>query len=104
MARKTAKPKSSPVKSLKVGDLIRIVALPGGLARRGGCIHRDTVRAYKALMARRRPVRIVEWDHGHPWFSFQLRGKSGRIEFHWMVVMDGDDNWVAVKRRPRPSR
>jgi hypothetical protein len=89
---------------LKVGDRIRITGVPG-VGIPGYYIHRDTVRAYKKLIARGRSVRIFKIDkYGSPWYAFRFRLKSGKWEYHWLAVYDTDTNWIVVKRRQRGRR
>jgi hypothetical protein len=85
---------------LRVGDRVRIVGIPGeGVA--GYYLHRDTRRAYKILIARRRPVRIYTVDHeGLPWFRFRVKLRNGTWEHHFMCIAPADDNWVKVRQRP----
>jgi hypothetical protein len=83
---------------LKVGDRIRITAVPGeGIP--GYTIHKDTVRVYKKIMARKRSVRIREIDeYGSPWYMVKFK-KGKKWEYHFMVVAECDTNWVPVKRK-----
>jgi hypothetical protein len=75
---------------LRVGDRVRILDLP-----RIGGLHRDTRRAYKALIAKGRSVRICRMDDsGLPWFSFRVKLKSGGIEYHSMCIAPNDSNWI----------
>ena len=89
-------------KNLKVGDKIRIVSVPGfisGKKVKNYTIARETISAYKKLIARKRPVVISEIDeYGQPWFEFRLR-KKGKYIYHSMAVFKEDDNWVRVKPR-----
>ncbi len=84
------------VSELKVGDRIRITAVPGaGIP--GYVIFPETVRVYRKLIARGRPVRIYAIDeYGSPWFACRFRTKAGKWEHHFLAVYDGDTNWVPV--------
>ncbi len=84
---------------LRVGDRIRIVGIPGeGVP--GYYLHRDTRRVFKKLVARRRPVRIAWIDeYGSPWYRYRFRTKGGRWESHHLAVLEGETNWVLVRRR-----
>jgi len=82
---------------LKVGDRIRIVGFPR--IDRPGYISRDMKRVLKKLIARRRPVVISEVDEHAPWYSVRFRTKNGTLEWHFLAVCEGDDNWVLVKQR-----
>jgi hypothetical protein len=85
---------------LNVGDRVRIVSIPGaGVA--GYYLHPGTKRAYKILIARRRPVRIWRIDHkGLPWFRFRVKLKNGTWEHHFICIAPEDNNWVMVKQSP----
>jgi hypothetical protein len=86
---------------LKVGDRIRILSVPGeGVP--DYVIQKDTVRAYKKLIARGRSVRI-KWidENGQPWYEFRFKRKNGRWEYHAMAIMSGDDNWIRVMPRKK---
>lgn len=80
---------------LQVGDRIRLL----DFSRKNGAgyfIHRDTIRVYRKLLARNRPVVISEVDEFGPWFECRFRKKSGGMEYHFLVVTD-EDKWVKVK-------
>ena len=83
---------------LKVGDRIRIIAIPGDGVP-GYYMHRDTRRVFKKLIARKRSVRIdrIEWDM--PWYTCRFRTKNGKWETHFLGVAPDDNNWVMVKPR-----
>jgi hypothetical protein len=85
-------------RQLKVGDIIRITAVPGeGIANY--TIHPETTRVYKKLVARGRPVRIREIDEfGLPWYRCRFKMRNGKFEMHGLIVIDSDTNWVLVKR------
>jgi len=99
-ASKRAAEKSKST-GLKVGDRIRIVAVPGeGIP--GYVIDRDTVRVYRMLVARGTPVRISFIDeYDQPWYYCRFRKKNGRNEWHSLGIQADDDNWVSVKPRRR---
>jgi hypothetical protein len=87
---------------LKVGDRIRIIAIPGeGVP--GYYMHRDTRRVFKKLIARGRSVRIarIEWDM--PWYICRFRMKNGKWEGHFLAVCVGDNNWLRVKPRRKKT-
>lgn len=86
---------------LKIGQKIRIVAVPG-VDEPDYYIHPDTVRAYKKVIARKRAVTISKFDEfDAPWFSVILKGKNGRKEWLSFGVFDDDKNWVAVRPRKK---
>ena len=73
--------------TLKISDRIRLVEIPSEFFRPGYYIHRDTLRVYKKLLARGRPLRIYNIDEwGLPWVAFRFRRKNGRWEYHWLAV------------------
>ncbi len=86
-------------KELKAGDKIRIIAVPGeGIP--GYYIHKDTVRVYKAIITRKRAVRISKIDEdGTPWYVVKFRLKNGSWERNFLAVVESDKNWVKVKRK-----
>jgi len=80
--------------NLEIGDEIKILSIPGNV------VHRDTRRAYRYLVKRKRPVKIYEIDeYGHPWYEFRMRNPRGKLETHFMNIMEGDDNWRKIKKR-----
>jgi len=88
---------------LKVGDRIRITAVPGeGIA--GYTIHKDTIRVYKKIIARKRSVRINKIDEcGSPWYMVKFKNAKlhGGWEYHFLTVADCDTNWVPVRKRAK---
>lgn len=86
-------------RKLKVGDRIRITSVPGeGVPNY--YIHRDTSRVFKKLIARNRAVRVCEIDeYGQPWYICKFKKRNGCFETHFLAVLDGENNWVVVKRR-----
>jgi hypothetical protein len=92
-------------RNLRVGDRIRFVNMPTEFSRPGYFVHRDTLRVYRRLIERRRPVRVAwledcgEWTA--PWIRCQFRRMDGRIEYHSLMI--NHDGWVRVKHRPRRS-
>ena len=85
-------------RALKLGDRIRIIAIPTGDAaqaadamRRGDPLFQWTMRILQRLADRKDIVRIDAIDeYGQPWFSYQFRNKRGAWEHHTLVVMDAD--------------
>lgn len=84
--------------NLKVGDRIRITSVPGE-GNPDYYIHPDTVRVYKKLIKRNRPVRIYELQDGVPWYECRFRRKNGQLEYHFLAVYEDDNNWVKVNER-----
>ena len=86
---------------LKVGDRVRLVHMPTEFLLPGYFVHRDTLRAYRRVIARGRPQRIVKIDAwGIPWISFRFSMKNEKWEHHELAV--NHDGLVPV--RPRPAR
>ena len=89
-------------KRLKVGDRVRIVQMPTDFSQPGYFVHRHTLRAYRKLIARNRPLRVSKIDDWKmPWVRFQFRRKDGRIEYHSMRF--NHDGLVLVKPRKKQS-
>jgi len=86
------------ISELKIGDKIRIVAVPGeGI--KGYTIHPETVQVYKDVIARKRSVRISKIDeYGRPWYNVQFK-VDGHWDWHSLCIMSSDTNWVPVKKR-----
>jgi hypothetical protein len=85
-------------KRLKVGDRVRLVHVPTEFSRPGYLIHRDTLRAYRRVIERRRSQRNFEIDAaGVPWISFRFKMKNGRWEHHRLAV--NHDGLVLVRAR-----
>ncbi len=90
------------VSKLKVGDRIRILCPPNECVQDYGYIHKDTVRIFKKIAARKRSVRIDRIDeYGTPWYSVRFRRKDGSWEYHCLNVMTGEANWVPVKKKEK---
>lgn len=83
-------------KRLRIGDKIRFVALPTGYSRHN--CHRDTLRAYRTLIERRRPVRIHHLDElKMPWVHFRVRRSDGTWDHHYLLI--NHDGWVRIRSR-----
>jgi hypothetical protein len=80
---------------LKVGDRIRLLTVPGE-GQPGYLILRETRRVYRKILDRKRPVRICRVDEDGPWFHCGFRMRNGRIEHHWLLIMESDRNWKMV--------
>src|SRR5262245_6701210 len=74
-------------RTLRIGDRIRLVEMPPEFFRPGYFVHRDTVRVYRRLLSRGRPLRIHRIDEwGLPWVACRFRRKTGSWEYHWLAV------------------
>lgn len=83
---------------LQVGDRVRIVRLPPVWKTAQYKVSRTMRETYRRLIARRRPLRIDEIDErGLPWIRCQFKGRSGQMEYHFLVLDDG--SWVRVVPR-----
>lgn len=92
------------IKDLKIGDEIRIIALPEGSDNPNYTMDKGTKSCYKKLIERNRPVRIFEIDeHGQPWYEFRLKNKRLKpsYDYHFMAIFEKDNNWVKVKKRKK---
>jgi hypothetical protein len=90
-------------RKLRVGDRIRIVGIPGE-GDPDYCILPETVRVYKKLIERRRPVRIYRLDeYGQPWFTCKFKRRNGTWEWHSLAVFREDDNWIRIEKRRAAS-
>jgi hypothetical protein len=90
-------------KRLKVGDRVRHVHVPTEFSRPGYLIYRDTLRAYRRVIARGGPQRIFQIDAwGVPWISFRFRMKNGNWEGHELAV--NHDGLVLVRPRAVGSK
>lgn len=88
--------KSENWRDLRTGDQIRFIAMPTGLSS-DNC-HAETLEAYSALIARRRPVGVHELDElNMPWIHFRTRRTDGSLEDHYLLI--NHDGWVRVQSR-----
>lgn len=70
---------------LEVGDLIILVTLPSEFHTPGYYIHKDTLRVYKAILGRNKPLKIKEIDeNGIPWVEFREK-RRGRNYTHYLA-------------------
>jgi hypothetical protein len=85
-------------RTLKVGDRVRLVEMPPEFLQPGYRIFPETLRVYKKLVARGRPLRIWQIDEwGHPWIWCRFRRKNRRWEWHTLAV--NHDGIAKVKAR-----
>ena len=84
-------------KSLKVGDLVRFVALPDEWSRTGYTVHRESIAFMKMMVSRTWPSRVVEIDeYGCPWIHARIRVR-GRLHYHSWGIMEST-GWRVVRR------
>jgi hypothetical protein len=85
-------------KSLRQGDFIRLTDYPLEFLKTGYQIHPTTVRLFKKLIQRRRPMRIHEIDDdGLPWVWVRFRRRSGGWVHH--AVAMNNTGIVRVRHR-----
>jgi hypothetical protein len=82
---------------LKVGDRIWITAAPGEGVE-GYHLFSDTLRVYRKIIKRHRPVRICKIHHGFPWFRV-VETYRGKRQVHSLCILPGETNWRPVKRK-----
>jgi len=87
-----------PWHDLRIGDRIRLVAMPSEFAQPGYRLHPGTRRAYERLIARGRPLRVSRIDEsGLPWIDCRFRERDGRWGYHSLAF--NHDGWVRVRGR-----
>ena len=87
-------------RQLRVGDKVRLVEIPPEFTGTGYYVHASTMRVYRKLVARGRPLRIRIIDFaGARWIRCRLRRKSGGWETHDLAF--SHDGLVKVTRRKR---
>ena len=85
---------------LRVGDRIRLTEVPSEYFAKGYYTHPDTIRTYKRLLRRKRPLRIAWIDeYGHPWIRCRFPRKKGGWEWHTMAFSHGGFVRIKPKRR-----
>jgi hypothetical protein len=90
-------------RELQVGNRIRLTEIPPEFLQEGYYVHRDTMRVYKRLLARRRALRIREIDQdGLPWIECRFRRNDGRWEWHWLALNHG--GFIRLLAHPKTDR
>ena len=87
-------------KSLRVGDRIRIVAIPEADQRNfNESGDNDTYPVLRRL-AEKRCVRTISFidSAGFPWIEYRYRNSQGKIEAHGVAICD-NESWVRVSSR-----
>src|SRR5258708_358003 len=91
-----------PWHDLRIGDHIRLVAMPSEFAQPDYHLHPRTRRVHERLIARRRPVRVCRIDElGLPWIDRRFRERNGNWGHHSLAF--DHDGWVRVRGRSEPS-
>lgn len=90
-----------PWRDLRVGDRIRLVAMPNEFAQPDYLLDLCTRRVYERLIERRRSVRVYRIDDwGLPWVRCNFREEDGCWGYHTLVF--NHDGWVRVRRSLSP--
>ncbi len=85
---------------LKVGDLVRFIALPDEWNQPGITLHRDSLSFMKILIRRRFPSRVKRIDEfGTPWIAARIRRRN-RVEYHSWGISEST-GWRRVHRRDK---
>jgi len=88
---------------LRVGDRIRLVAEPPEWQRPGYQLPPCTLRLWRRLIARGRPLRVFEVDKwGAPWVRCRFRRPDGSWGHHFLAIVES--GWVRVKPRSTKRR
>jgi len=86
-------------RSLRVGDTIRLIEIPPEFLRVGYGIHKDTMRVYRLLLARGRPLRVAYLDElGMPWVRLREK-RYGQWYHHGLLFNHG--GIVRVRKRTK---
>jgi hypothetical protein len=85
--------------SLKVGDLVRFVALPDEWSQGGfSPVPPESLAFMKRLIRRTWPSRVYEIDeYGRPWIRARIR-ERGKMREHIWAIMEST-GWRRVNRR-----
>ena len=90
-------------RSLRVGEMVRLIEIPPEFLRVGYGIHKDTMRVYRLLLARGRPLRVAYLDElGMPWVRLGEK-RYGRWYHHGLLFNHGGIVRV-MKRAKTESR
>ena len=85
-------------RDLRIGDRIRLVAMPGEFAQPGYHLPPCTRRVYERVITKRRPVRVCRIDErGLPWIDCRFREENGGLVYHSLAF--NHDGWVRVRGR-----
>ncbi len=81
------------LQEVQIGDKIKFFAIPED-GSKGYHLHKETRGLYKALIARRRPAKVVAMrdDFGGPAPEIycRIKDKKGRTQHHWLVLTEID--------------
>jgi len=84
--------------TLKIGDFVKLVVLPPEFHQPGFYIHKDTLRVYKLILGRNKPLRIKEIKDGIPWTEIREK-RAGRTYYHCLAL--NHDGLKLVEKRTR---
>ena len=86
---------TEPWRSLRIGDRIRIIHIPGEFLQVGYMFHDDTRALYEHLIDRGEILTVDEFcEQGIPWISYDQTMSDGEILYHSLAV--NDDSWELV--------
>ncbi len=84
--------------SLKVGDLIRFVAIPEEWSHPDHTIRAESIAFMKAMLKRASPSRVASvGEDGTPWIHARLSVR-GKFYYHCWAIMEST-GWRQVRRR-----
>jgi len=87
---------------LKVGDLVRFIAIPSEWSRPGWSTHPESVRFMRKMIRRTWPSRVFRIDeYGTPWVRAETIERGKRHYHEWNILES--TGWRRVKRRLRPE-
>jgi hypothetical protein len=90
-------------RTLKVGNLVRFVAIPTEWSQPGYTVHRESVAFMKKMIKRTWPSRVYEIDeYGQPWITARIR-ERGKLCLHIWAIFEST-GWRCVQRRGRAAR
>jgi hypothetical protein len=82
-------------KTLKVGDKVRVIAVPASDLReyeRSG-YGADVIKVLKWMVGK--TFKIVTVDEYHPWIDYEMPVENGKVQEGIMALMDAD-SWERV--------
>jgi hypothetical protein len=90
-------------KTLKVGDLVRFVAIPAEWSRPGYTVQACDRSFMKRMIQRTWPSRVYQIDEfGQPWVSARIR-ERGKLCHHFWAILEST-GWRRVNPRVVHSR
>lgn len=75
---------------LKAGDMVLLVKMPSEFSNKDYCIHKDTLRVYKAILNGNKPLKIKSIDEdGIPWAEFREEYRGSKLKHFLAFNHDG---------------